>query len=373
MSRSSLLRPMMTSAVPFKLKLALNDQVIKEKDFSQDIVQIGRASDNDVILPDKKCSRYHARLVCEEGGVRLVNMSKSSPVFVNGKRIEENCILKGGEKIVLGKTELTFEALISLPPSTKGNMEAPKGKEPSPNHLRDVPLSNAMAPFSVSPPVKPLGDSLPAVEGHLSSASPLEKISPATSSDPSSDYAVPPRVKKRKEKLLIGSLAFLFLFSLFIFSYKPKPKTRLTIRTNVQIEKDLEQSRLNMQLHQQRFVGLKESGNLYRQAQAHYIRGFRDYRNGNFIRAIMAFQASLSLYPKHILSNLYLRLAKERWKERVQLYLIQGRKYYKTKNFQLCSSSFKSAMVMLEKKNSSLYREAKQMWSECTLMASGRY
>ena len=55
MSPSSAGRPLLVSnsVLPFKLKLALNDRVVKEKDFFQDTVRIGRASDNDVILPDK--------------------------------------------------------------------------------------------------------------------------------------------------------------------------------------------------------------------------------------------------------------------------------------------------------------------------------
>ena len=148
------------------------------------------------------------------------------------------------------------------------------------------------------------------------------------------------------------------------------------IRTNVQIQKDLQQSRLNMQLHRQRFEGLNNSnknGVLYRQAQAHYIRGFRDYRNGHFSRAVMAFQTSLSLYPKHVLANLYVRLAKRRWKEKVQIYIIQGRKYHKKKNFRLCVSSFRNALVMLQEKDSPTYKEAQQMFSECDLEAKGRY
>ena len=153
MSPSSAGRPLLVSnsVLPFKLKLALNDRVVKEKDFLQDTVRIGRASDNDVILPDKKCSRYHAQIVCEKNGIRLVNISRSSPTLVNGKKVEEDCFLKGGEKITLGKIELTFEPIAPSPSPLKRERES--SRKQLPEREKGPVLSPVAPPVTPAPPV----------------------------------------------------------------------------------------------------------------------------------------------------------------------------------------------------------------------------
>jgi serine phosphatase RsbU (regulator of sigma subunit) len=56
---------------------------------------IGRQSDNDLILRDNRASRSHARVVLEGGDYLIVDLRSSHGVFVNGKRIERQKLYTG--------------------------------------------------------------------------------------------------------------------------------------------------------------------------------------------------------------------------------------------------------------------------------------
>ncbi|MCB0349337.1 MAG: FHA domain-containing protein, partial [Bdellovibrionales bacterium] len=46
-----------------------------------DRLQLGRAEDNDIIIKDNKCSRYHAVLEMREHGLVIKNISTNNRVF----------------------------------------------------------------------------------------------------------------------------------------------------------------------------------------------------------------------------------------------------------------------------------------------------
>jgi len=111
----------------------------------------------------------------------------------------------------------------------------------------------------------------------------------------------------------------------------------------------------------------------YQAAQEHYIKGFRDYRQKQYARAIQSFQAALSFYPQHELARKYYVQAQRKFDESIDQSMSLGRKYYKKQNFQMCQSSFAQVMIMLKDTSKPKYREAKQMYDECSLRLEGRY
>lgn len=49
------------------------------------IIRIGKASDNDFVVNDPHVSRYHAKLIREEGGCWLLeDLGSTNGTFVNG-------------------------------------------------------------------------------------------------------------------------------------------------------------------------------------------------------------------------------------------------------------------------------------------------
>ncbi len=70
--------------------------------------RIGRGADNDVELSDPKASRRHCRITCQGNQYVLVDLGSSHGTFVNNVCIQENYVLKEGDVIKLGDTEVVF-------------------------------------------------------------------------------------------------------------------------------------------------------------------------------------------------------------------------------------------------------------------------
>jgi len=68
---------------------------------------IGRRSDNTVRLIDAKVSRNHAKILATDEGFCIEDMQSSNGTFVNGENVE-SCLLRHGDTITIGFTELRF-------------------------------------------------------------------------------------------------------------------------------------------------------------------------------------------------------------------------------------------------------------------------
>ncbi|PYV09493.1 MAG: hypothetical protein DMG07_23085, partial [Acidobacteria bacterium] len=60
----------------------------KKEAFDQDLIRIGRKSDNDVVLDDSVVSSSHAEIRRREGRYVLTDLGSTNGTFLNGKRIE---------------------------------------------------------------------------------------------------------------------------------------------------------------------------------------------------------------------------------------------------------------------------------------------
>ncbi|MGB3483711.1 MAG: FHA domain-containing protein [Mycobacterium sp.] len=70
-------------------------------------IKIGRATDNDIVIPDVLASRHHATLVPAAGGAEIVDNRSINGTFVNGQRVE-TAILREGDVVTIGNIDLAF-------------------------------------------------------------------------------------------------------------------------------------------------------------------------------------------------------------------------------------------------------------------------
>ncbi|KRE25276.1 ABC transporter ATP-binding protein [Mycobacterium sp. Soil538] len=70
-------------------------------------VKIGRASDNDIVIPDVLASRHHATLVTTAGGTEIRDNRSINGTFVNGSRVE-TALLSNGDTVTIGNVDLVF-------------------------------------------------------------------------------------------------------------------------------------------------------------------------------------------------------------------------------------------------------------------------
>ena len=68
---------------------------------------IGRATDNDIVIPDVLASRHHATLVPSPEGVEILDARSINGTFVNGTRVD-GALLREGDVVTIGNVDLVF-------------------------------------------------------------------------------------------------------------------------------------------------------------------------------------------------------------------------------------------------------------------------
>jgi pSer/pThr/pTyr-binding forkhead associated (FHA) protein len=90
-----------------ELVLKLGDNEIGRYVFEKDIMSIGRARDNDVVVENLSVSRNHARIRSHNGKFILTDLNSANGTFVNGER-QTKVELANGDSIQIGKHSLQF-------------------------------------------------------------------------------------------------------------------------------------------------------------------------------------------------------------------------------------------------------------------------
>jgi hypothetical protein len=66
---------------------------------------LGRGLENDLVIEDRRVSRYHVQLREIQGRLSVVDLESTNGTFVNGERVRE-CLLRDGDRLSLGGLEL---------------------------------------------------------------------------------------------------------------------------------------------------------------------------------------------------------------------------------------------------------------------------
>lgn len=69
---------------------------------------IGRATDNDIVIPDVLASRHHATLIPTPGGMEIVDNRSINGTFVNGARVDK-ALLDEGDVVTIGNVDLVLQ------------------------------------------------------------------------------------------------------------------------------------------------------------------------------------------------------------------------------------------------------------------------
>jgi hypothetical protein len=77
-------------------------------DLGANLISIGRASDNDVIVDDAMVSRHHCQLRLQHGAYSFADLGSRNGSFVNGQQVSQ-VALGPGDRIQIGETEIEFQ------------------------------------------------------------------------------------------------------------------------------------------------------------------------------------------------------------------------------------------------------------------------
>ncbi|WP_410510638.1 FHA domain-containing protein [Nodosilinea sp. E11] len=77
---------------------------------------VGRGDDNNFVLPDRWISRNHAMLQgTHDGQFYLLDLGSRNGTFINGRRVSVPMILRDGDLLTFGQTELQFFSPTEVP------------------------------------------------------------------------------------------------------------------------------------------------------------------------------------------------------------------------------------------------------------------
>jgi pSer/pThr/pTyr-binding forkhead associated (FHA) protein len=78
--------------------------------FSKDVITIGRKEGNTIRLTERNVSRFHAKLMKENGGIRVEDLSSFNGIKLNGDRISGTAQVSSGDVIEIGDYHLELRA-----------------------------------------------------------------------------------------------------------------------------------------------------------------------------------------------------------------------------------------------------------------------
>ncbi len=90
-----------------ELLIKIGDAVVNKYIFDKDVVSIGRAKGNDIVLENLSVSRNHARIKKEGDQYFIVDLNSANGTFVNGVKITKTT-LQNNDVIAIGKYRLIF-------------------------------------------------------------------------------------------------------------------------------------------------------------------------------------------------------------------------------------------------------------------------
>lgn len=311
---------------------------------------IGRSPECEfVLVNDPKCSRRHASVQWTAQGVEVTSLNDKNLVHVNDVEVQ-SAHIKDGDILTLGETKVQF------------------------NHTSKPEASTAMRVISQAPVTTSTAMPAAATPSYIANT---QRMPSPQAYAPQPQMQPPPRRRRSVKKSNPMRMVIYFVIGLTVLwlftGNSAKKKAEQALRTEKQIQADIETANKLTEAAQNLPGKGIDASITTRQAQENFVRGFRDYRKGQFERSLDSFQTCLALNPSHALCNRYMRLAQRRFNELVQYNMVLGRKYRDQNQFQACRAAFRNVMVMNKDANSSTYREAKANYDACNSFVEGRY
>lgn len=128
---------------PVRLRMQLGPSIGQVYSMVDNVMTIGRAQDNTIVLDDPQVSRYHAQVVRQGKQIIVEDLGSTNGTLVNGRRITGPHVLQPTETIAVGASVFSIEGFSA--PDTVGvrpyRKDAPPPPEPSP--VRPAPRPRA--------------------------------------------------------------------------------------------------------------------------------------------------------------------------------------------------------------------------------------
>lgn len=368
----------------FTLEAVKGPHVGQKFEFNRSSITIGRGPENDIVLAeDPRVSRQHVEIKQSLGQFYVINLSQKNFVLVNGTNVTSEKI-ESRSTVQVGETELMFSVQGStslLEPLSPGSVSIPLNRvgvgvqaPPRPQGIPGPPPMPGVPPAVMN---NPYGANAPQAWNQMPPPA-MPNANPYQYTPPPPRAEAPPspvgNILKNGRVRLYGVIGIVLVVGYFAVNgsnRKPHNENR-AFRTVEEIDVARQETENDMKLFRERKD--KMNAMIYQKAYENFLRGYRDYRQGQFARARDAFQVVLNLDPENELGKRYFNLAKIRFDEIVKFHMLQGRRYLEKQNYRMCRSNLQTVMTMLgNDQTNAEYKEAKILHERCTAAFDGRY
>ena len=233
-----------------------------------DIVRLGRAGDNTVVINDPTVSRYHINFYIKEGALIAEDAGSQNGFLVNGKSIKDSTLLNLGDQVVVGSRVYTvFKNGVAQMPRAGAPMGVPSLNTPLTAGSRRAPVRDV----STLRFLGTAGFVLLLLAAYFRSQE-IKGPSPA--------------------------------------AYNPKSATQ------------------GINTDGYRSDAFRAKSITEVQAESKFRESLRDYYNTNYSRAMLGFREALTLNPSHEGSTTYLQLAETELNKQLTTLLKDGEQSY---------------------------------------------
>lgn len=106
---------------------------------------IGKSKSNDIVFPMPKISRFHAVIAKKRKDWVITDTFSKTGVFVNGEKIDTNCVISDGDIITIGDIPLKFLCAEAISAESKSQMR---------NQANELKKNNGNVAYAVLVDVK---------------------------------------------------------------------------------------------------------------------------------------------------------------------------------------------------------------------------
>lgn len=293
-------------------------------------VTIGRGSECDIILrDDNKVSRSHAQIDILNNRVEISDISDRNRILVNGDDTPRQ-ELKHNSVIQLGETKLQFKFVNAAHENNSLQAASPRN---------DLNLS---------------GD-------HLRKQIGANKKSRRSGGKPS---LMP----------MITILAILAGFGYYMSDNgNGNKKKAVSLRSEEVVLRETAaiEAEVNEMEEERQKLGLSRED--YLLVQSHYVKGFRDYNNGQYERAAESFKACLALMPTHKNCQQYYNDAERQFAQLINEQMKLGQIYKNQHQYAACYNAFNNVKIAVKVPTDLRFKEADVNAKYCEKKMEERY
>ncbi len=284
-------------------------------------VVIGRGDNADIQIVDTKISREHAELALAEGAYTITDLGAQNGVIVNDAKVKQKK-LSDGEKVVIGQTVFRYNlivvthsvemALAEATPDSNLAKEIKKGVKVK------VPPKNAKGQFE---------------------------------DDYKAEKSASPKANSKTRFMVIGVVLLAIAFVLFGGNDTPN-----TPKGVIKAEKGPDAEIFSETLSPK---ASKDDPDTRKKLEALIHSGRREFREGNYFRAMEEFRLALLLSPGNGQASFYLSKAKQRLDDEITKNFEKGTQEQDAKKYQAAVVSFCGVVQLIkEYPNDERYKNA---------------